>query len=49
MDLTPTLQIFMNSDGISSQPSLLHAEQPSLIKEMLQDPHHLCGLPLDSL
>ena len=49
MDLTPTLQIFMNSDGISSQPSLLHAEQPSLIKEMLQDLHHLCGLPLDSL
>jgi len=52
--LTSTLKIFIGIYKVTSQPSLLQAEQvklpqPFLIGEMLQSPHHPCSPPLDSL
>ncbi|XP_068785779.1 uncharacterized protein [Struthio camelus] len=50
---TPPLQILVHIDQITSQSSLLQAEQaqlpqPFLIGEMLQSLNHLCSPPLDS-
>lgn len=46
-------QLFVHTDETPPEPSLLQADrsqllQTSLIHHMLQTPHHLCGLSLDS-
>jgi len=51
--VTPTLEIFIGIYKVPSQSSLLQAKQaqfpqPFLIGQMLQSPHYLCSLPLDS-
>jgi len=53
MDSILTLQLFINSDEIPFQSSLLQAEQTQvsqlfLVTEMLQALYHLCCLPLNS-